>query len=73
MATGIQEHNEEKVNKSVLEELTASQHGIYNSLSAALDTIVVSIVHKLVNSWDFITSFSDGNSGLVVQVVLLVK
>lgn len=47
-------HVEEVVNKLVLEMLSANQKGADKRLSAALETLVVRIVNKVVNPLEFI-------------------
>lgn len=73
---GIPVHIEQVVNKLVLETVTANQEGLNNRLSAALETLVVRIVHKVVNASEFVSRFSDAvinSPGCIAPVVALVK
>lgn len=69
-------HVEEAVNKLVLETLTANKKGVNNRLSAALETLGIRTVQKVVNPPEFISRFSDDvidNPRFITPVAALVK
>lgn len=76
VVVGIVVHIEEAFNKLVLETLIASQKGVDNSVSAALETSILHTVQKVVKSPDFMSRFSDAvidSRGFITPVMELVK
>lgn len=73
---GIPEQFKEPVNMLVLEMLAMNQTGLNTSLSAALKTLVVHTVQKVVNSTKFINLLSEGvidSPGFTAPIAALVK
>lgn len=58
-SAGIPIHIEGAVDNLVLESLSANQKGVDKRLQAAIETLVVRTVHKVVNLPEFISRFLD--------------
>lgn len=64
------------MNKLVLETLITNLNGVDNRVSAAMETLVLHTVRKVVRSLEFMSPFSDAvidNLGFITQVAALVR
>lgn len=69
-------HVEDAVIKLVLQTINLIYRGFHNFLSAAVETFVLRIMQKVLNSPEFISRFFDAiidNPGFIAPVVTLVK